>query len=121
MVYRTAVAPTEDASGRPIAAGERLSLDVRAANLDEAAVGPDPTRIDPERARRMKNNGAWMSFGDGAHFCPGWQLGLAESRVLLDRLFRVPGIRLARRPDMHWTPPMLQSYQFTNAVIECDR
>jgi cytochrome P450 len=121
MIYRTASAPVEGVLADPIAAGERLTLDIRAANLDEAVVGPDPAKIDPDRAGRMKNNGAWMSFGDGAHFCPGWQVALTETRVLLDKLFRVPGLRLTRYPDMHWTPPMLQSYQFTNAVIECDR
>lgn len=121
MIYRTAIAPVADVLAEPIAAGERLTLDIRAANLDEAAVGADPRRIDPDRARRMKNNGAWMSFGDGAHFCPGWQVALTETRVLLDRLFRVPGLHLVRRPAMHWTPPMLQSYQFTDALIACDR
>ena len=120
MIYRTAAQSAEDVVPGAIAQGERLSLDIRAANLDEETVGPDPTRIDPDRARKLKNNGAWMSFGDGAHFCPGWQVALTETRVLLDRLFRIPGIRLARAPDIAWTPPMLQSYQLTNAVIECD-
>lgn len=117
MIYRTA---SEGLSSEAITAGERLSLEIRAANLDEATVGPNPQRIDPDRAKKMKNNGAWMSFGDGAHFCPGWQVALTETRVLLDRLFRIPGLRLTRYPDMAWTPPMLQSYQFVNAVIECD-
>jgi cytochrome P450 len=121
MIYRTASVRLEGALPTPIEAGERLSLGIRAANLDEDAVGPDPGRLDPDRAAKMKNNGAWMSFGDGAHFCPGWQIALTETRVLLDRLFRVPGLRLTRYPDMEWTPPMLQSYQFVNAVIECDR
>lgn len=121
MIYRTATQPADGIVDDTIAPGERLTLNIRAANLDEAEVGPNPGRIDPDRARKQKNNGAWMSFGDGPHFCPGWQVGLTETRVLLERLFRLPGIRLARRPDMEWTPPMLQSYQFVNAVIECDR
>lgn len=120
MIYRTTSEPVEDPALGNLPSGERLSLNIRQANLDEAVVGPEPWKIDPERAKRQKNNGAWMSFGDGAHFCPGWQVGLTETRVLLERLFRVPGIRLTRRPDLHWTPPMLQSYQYTNAVIECD-
>lgn len=120
MIYRTATQEADDGTDQPIVPGERISLDIRAANLDEAEVGPDPTRIDPDRARAMKNNGAWMSFGDGAHFCPGWQVALTETRVLLDHLFRVPGIRLIRAPDMEWTPPMLQSYQLVNCVIACD-
>lgn len=121
MIYRTASDGAEGLLSRAIKPGERLSLQIRAANLDEDAVGPDPARIDPDRARKMKNNGAWMSFGDGAHFCPGWQVALTETRIMLDKLFRIPGIRLTCYPDMEWTPPMLQSYQFRNAVIECDR
>ena len=121
MIYRSSAERIEGVLPETIEAGEQLSLEIRAANLDEEAVGPNPGRIDPDRARKMKNNGAWMSFGDGAHFCPGWQVALTETRVLLDRLFRIPGIRLTRYPDMEWTPPMLQSYQFVNAVIECDR
>lgn len=121
MIYRTATDTTDDPAIGVIAQGERLSLNVRAANLDESVVGPDPARIDPARATRLKNNGAWMSFGDGAHFCPGWQLALAETRMLLDKLFRIPGVRLVRAPDMQWTPPMLQSYQLVNAVIACDK
>lgn len=120
MIYRTAREQATDGA-LPIAPGERMSLDIRAANLDESEVGPNPARIDPDRARKMKNNGAWMSFGDGPHFCPGWQVALTETRVMLDKLFRIPGIRLSRAPDMKWTPPMLQSYQFKNCVIECDR
>jgi len=121
MIYRTVTEETEGVAPEAIARGERLSLNIRAANLDEAGVGPDPGRIDPDRAKNMKNNGAWMSFGDGAHFCPGWQLALTETRVLLDKLFRLPGIRLVRPPDMEWTPPMLQSYQLVNMIIACDR
>ena len=49
------------------------------------------------------------------------QLALAETRMLLDKLFRIPGVRLVRAPDMQWTPPMLQSYQLVNAVIACDK
>jgi cytochrome P450 len=120
MIYRTAAKDVDDATGS-IACGSRFSLDIRAANLDEEAVGPDPARIDPDRASKMKNNGAWMSFGDGAHFCPGSQVALAEARVLLDALFRVPGLRLVRAPDVQWTPPMLQSYQLVNAIIACDK
>lgn len=121
MIYRTATQPAEGIVDETVQPGDRLSLGIREANLDEAEVGPDPARIDPDRARKQKNNGAWMSFGDGAHFCPGWQVALTETRVLLDRLFRVPGLRLVRAPDVEWTPPMLQSYQLVNAVIECDR
>lgn len=121
MIYRRATETSADEAIEPLAAGDRLSLHIRAANLDETAVGAEPDRLDPDRARKHKVNGAWMSFGDGAHFCPGWQVALTQTRVLLDRIFRVPGIRLERAPDMTWVPAMLQMYELRNAIVACDR
>lgn len=121
MIYRSSSEDPTDPAEQDIPAGTQLSLSIRAANLDEAEVGPDPTLLDPDRARRLKVNGAYMSFGDGDHFCPGWQVALTETRVFLDKLLRVPGIRLVRPPDMGWDPPMLQSYVLRNAIIACDR
>ena len=95
------------------------ALCLRDTNLDETVVGACPHAIDPDRATRMKTNGAFLSFGDGAHHCPGWQVALHESRMFLDILFRVPGIRLDRAPDIGWSD-MLQSYELRNAVVTCD-
>jgi cytochrome P450 len=120
MIWRTTTEAVSGIAPEPIPADIKLSLDIRAANLDESEVGPEPHRLDPERARRCKANGAWMSFGDGEHFCPGWQVALVETRVFLDGLLRVPGVRLVRAPDMHFVPPMLMSYELRNAVIACD-
>ncbi len=120
MIYRTADEDDRESTGEAISAGTRLSLHIRSANLDESAVGAEPDKLDPTRAARLRNNGAWMSFGDGVHFCPGWQVAITETRVFLDKLLRVPGVRLVRPPDMAWVPPMLQSYELRNAVIACD-
>lgn len=121
MIYRRASEETTDATPEVIEPGTRLSLHIREANLDEAEVGPCPTKLDPDRAKKMKVNGAYMSFGDGVHFCPGWQVALNQSRVLLDRLFRVPGMRLVRPPEISWVPPMLQMYELRNGIVACDR
>jgi cytochrome P450 len=96
------------------------ALCLRDANLDEAVVGPCPHAIDPDRAATMKANGSFLSFGDGAHHCPGWQVALHETRMFLDALFRVPGIRLDRAPDIGWSD-MLQSYELRGAIVTCDR
>ncbi len=39
--------------------------------------------------------------------------------MFLDRLLRVPGIRLQRTPDLDWTAELL-SYELRNAVVACD-
>ncbi|MCB2072729.1 MAG: cytochrome P450 [Novosphingobium sp.] len=121
MIYRRATETDADGLSEAIAAGTRLSLHIRAANLDEASVGPDPGKLDPDRARKLKLNGAWMSFGDGTHFCPGWQVALTQTRILLERIFQVPGIRLVRPPDISWVPAMLQMYELRNGVVACSR
>lgn len=121
MIYRTSGEEISDLSTGTLSAGIRVSLCIRAANLDEAAVGPDPLRLDPDRAKRLNVNSGYMSFGDGDHRCPGSQVALTETRIFLDMLFRVPGIRLVRPPDIKWAPPMLMSYELRNAIIACDR
>jgi hypothetical protein len=68
----------------------------------------------------MKTQGSYLSFGDGSHRCPGAQVALNETRVFLDRLLRLPGIRLQREPDLCWTDELL-GYELRNAVITCDR
>jgi hypothetical protein len=45
-----------------------------------------------------------MSFGMVLTTVPGWQVALHESSIFLDRLFRIPGIRLKHEPDMGWNP-----------------
>jgi len=119
MLYRQADADTDLPSGR-FANGELVALNLRAANVDTAAVGECPYAIDPDRAERTKIVGASLSFGDGSHRCPGAQVALTETLVFLDRLLRVPGIRLAKPPTMTWNPS-LESYELRRALITCDR
>jgi cytochrome P450 len=81
-----------------------LALDLRSANTDPDAVGACPLQLNPDRARAERVGAAALSFGDGEHRCPGAGVALAEAEVFLDRLLRIPGLRLARAPDMAWNP-----------------
>lgn len=118
LVLREATADLDVDAGS-VAAGEKVVIDIRGANVDEASVGACPHTLDPDRARRMKVTGSYLSFGDGSHRCPGAQVALSETRVFLDRLLRLPGIRLDRAPDLGWTAE-LNSYELRNAVVTCD-
>jgi hypothetical protein len=40
--------------------------------------------------------------------------------MFLDALFKLPGIRLERAPDIGWSD-MLQSYELRNAIVTCAR
>jgi cytochrome P450 len=119
MISRRITADTETTSGS-VADGETVVLDIRAANVDAASVGECPYALDPDRARRLKTVGSYLSFGDGSHRCPGAQVALNETRVFLDQLLRVPGIRLRREPDLCWTDDLM-GYELRNAVVTCDR
>ncbi len=101
------------------AGGEVFALDVRAANTDEQVAGECPFSLDPDRAKRMKAEPSFMSFGDGHHRCPGAQVALHETRVFLDTLLRVPGIRLERPPEVLWNG-MIGSYELRGAIVACD-
>jgi cytochrome P450 len=119
MLYRQVDGAASLSSG-PVPDGALIALNLRESNLDEATVGACPYAIDPDRAAKAGIVGAFLSFGDGSHRCPGAQVALTETRVFLDRLMRVPGIRLDAAPDMTWNPS-LQSYELRQARVSCDR
>lgn len=121
MIYRRTTAELTGVTPEPIPADTRLSLSIRAANVDEAHVGACPFALDPDRAKRFKVNDSYLSFGAGEHLCPGRNVALSEARVFLDRLLRVPGVRLVRAPDIHFLPPLLGTYELRNCVIACDQ
>jgi len=120
FVYRKATTDFSTSDGTQVKAGELYGMDLRAANTDQTVTGDCPFAIDPGRAARQKMAGNWMSFGDGSHRCPGAQVALYETRIFIDALFRVPGIRLATPPQVSWCVP-IQGYEVHGAIVECDR
>jgi cytochrome P450 len=118
-VYRRAEEDMTTADGRTVKAGERFLIDIRNVNLDEATVGACPLSIDPERSKRQRMPSNWMSFADGPHRCPGAQVALHETRVFIDALMRIPGIRLATAPTMGWLED-INGYELHGAIVECD-
>ena len=87
--------------GCPVAAGEVLVLDWRAANLDPDAFA-DPHRFDPE-AHAARN----LVYGSGPHACPGRPLATAELRVLVRALLEAGGIEFDPAcPPVREQPPV---------------
>jgi cytochrome P450 len=118
MLSRRAVEEMPESQLGSMPAGTLFHIDIRAANLDETAVGPCPQALDPDRS--AKSGAASLSFGHGSHRCPGSQVAMHESRIFLDRLLRLPGIRLKREPKIGWHN-MLMSYELRKAIVTCDR
>ena len=92
-----------------IPAGALLNLDIRAANADAAAVGAEPLNLCPHRELAQGAQPQAMSFGDGAHRCPGAFVAIQESDVFLQRLLRLP-LRLEGTPRLDWNA-RLESYE----------
>ncbi|SFF77083.1 hypothetical protein SAMN05518801_101392 [Novosphingobium sp. CF614] len=121
FVYRqSTIDLPSSVSGTPVTEGEVFAINLREVNTDPSVVGECPYQLDPDRPKRMKAAGSWMSFGDGPHRCPGSQVALHESRVFLDRLMRVPGIRMVRKPDMVLSV-QTQGYELRGAIVACDK
>jgi len=117
MVHRR-VHEEVEVDGEAIPSGGLYGIDIRAANVDEELVGECPFAVDPDRAKRQKDIGRYMSFSEGPHSCPGWQVALHETRIFLQKLFEVPGLKLEREPDIGWND-QLKSYELRNAIISC--
>ena len=120
IVHRRAAEDLPETLGGSVSAGEQFAIDIRAVNTDESVVGPCPSIVDTKRQGAGKAAVTHLSFGDGAHRCPGAQVAMHETCVFLDGLFRVPGIRLERAPGMLWNQSLM-SYELRNAVVACDR
>jgi cytochrome P450 len=118
-LYRKPVNDVPDTVEGTVPAGQLLAVDIRGVNSDEAVVGDNPHALDPDRAKRQKIAGSWLSFGDGPHRCPGAQVALHETRVYLDRLLRVPGFKLAKAPDIGWSLST-QGYELRQGIVTCD-
>ena len=87
--------------GCPVAVGDVIVLDWRAANRDPAAFA-DPDRFEPY-AHAAQN----LVYGTGVHACPGRGLATLELRVLLRELLAAGELELdARHPATREAPPV---------------
>lgn len=105
---------------RSLPAGTLFEIDIRSANADTTAVGSCPFVIDTQRPVMHQAAGSMFSFGDGAHRCPGAQVALLETSIFLDRLLRLPGLRMEQKPTIGWVG-MIEGYDVSGASITCDR
>lgn len=84
-----------------LAPGDLVDLCIRQTNTDAEAVGEEPMAICPGRPLARGVHAAGLSFGDGAHRCPGQPLALIETDVLLVRLLAAAPV-IVREPTIEW-------------------
>ena len=81
--------------------GDLVDVHVRQTNVDPSAVGPDPGSLCPGRHLGRGVHAVGLSFGDGAHRCPGQALALRETDVLLTRMLALAP-RIVAEPRIEW-------------------
>ena len=101
-----------------VAPGELIDVCVRQANTDPDAVGENALDLCPARPLPVGVNAAALTFGDGAHRCPGQPLAMLETDVLLTRLLGL-GPVLVREPDLGWDN-LIEGYWLRGLELRLD-
>lgn len=105
-----------------IPAGALIDLHVYGVNTDEQVVGERPSEVCPGREtvdRKPKVGGYVMSFGDGAHRCPGAYIAIQESDIFLCRLLQLEGLRIEKPPTITYNDTV-KGYEFSNFIVAVD-
>lgn len=100
-----------------IPAGALVEVGVAAANADAGAVGDQPERVCPGRKLADGVGDMGLSFGDGAHRCPGAHIAIQETDIFLTRLLRLPGVRMVRAPQVRIRPE-IAAYELAGLIVE---
>lgn len=98
-----------------IPAGVRLDLHVRHANADSATVGESADELCPGRGLPKGVAPEVLSFGEGAHRCPGGPIALQETDVLLRKLLACD-LTLLSSPKLVWDD-LIAGYAVTDLVL----
>ncbi len=98
--------------GTTIPEGALVDVAVGLANVDSAAVGADPLAVCPARPVE-----AGLSFGDGAHKCPGAHIAIQEADIFLQRLFALDGLRMASPPRVAHKEE-ISGYELRGLIVE---
>lgn len=102
-------------AGCPYPSGTLVDIDVRQANTDAGVFGDDPETVCPDRNLPAADR-TGLSFGDGAHRCPGSHLALMETDVLLRALLRAEAS--ISRPPKREFDTLVQGYQLRAFSLE---
>ncbi len=118
-LYRRVTEPVEVVEGGErwtIPEGRLVDLCIRPANADEESVGEEPLDLCPGRGLAHGVNAAGLTFGDGAHRCPGQPLALWETDALLTRLLAAHP-KVAGEPTIEWVD-LIEGYQLRGLTLE---
>ncbi len=119
-LYRRATGDIRLDDGTVIPAGDLVNVHIYNVNADEQVTGDLPNAICPGREMRQPKAGAaLMSFGDGHHRCPGAYIALQETDIFLQRLLRVPGLKVVQKPTITWNP-LITGYEIRDFMVRVE-
>ncbi|GAA1851737.1 cytochrome P450 [Pseudonocardia ailaonensis] len=84
-LMRMALDDIELSTGRTVAKGEQLLLDLNASGRDESVYGPTAHLYDPFRTLPPRTPPYGLAFGDGAHTCLGRQVAVGAGNGSVSR------------------------------------
>jgi cytochrome P450 len=103
----------EDHRLRP---GDLVDLDIRETNADPEAFLGQPLQLRPARERAKGVHDVGLSFGFGAHGCPGQPLALRETDALLHRLLAMD-VTMRAEPVISWDD-LIEGYKVRGLTLE---
>lgn len=109
---------TDQAIAHQLSAGDLVDLDIRATNTDEDAFATVPHRLCPERERSRGVHDVGLSFGFGAHGCPGQPLALRETDALL-RALLAKQVKIVAEPSISWDD-LIEGYKVRGLTLQID-
>lgn len=116
-LYRRAACDIE-VGDSVIPAGDLIDLHIRAANTDASVVGEETLSLCPGREVASGYGPEVMSFGDGAHKCPGNALAIQETDVMLRRLLALP-LTVVSTPTLEWDD-LISGYRLRGFRLRID-
>jgi cytochrome P450 len=102
-----------------IPAGARVDVRLATANVDPSTIGPQPGQLCPARPLPDGVARSGLSFGDGAHRCPGAHVAIQETEIFLTKLFALPNLRMAQPPHIRIRAE-IASYELVGLIVTAD-
>ena len=118
-LYRRVTEPvtvTDRGADYDLAPGDLVDVDIRQTNADPDAFADDSLQVCPGRDRAKGVHDVGLSFGFGAHGCPGQPLALRETDALLHRLLSLNVTKRAE-PTISWDD-LIEGYKVRGLTLD---
>ncbi|MBL8061700.1 MAG: cytochrome P450 [Anaerolineales bacterium] len=99
--------------------GERIAFHLYDVNVDAKAAGDAPEKLNPHRNLEKGVYRSMMGFGSGPHRCAGEHLALAETDVFIQKLLKLPGLRIESGPDIIRNDTV-EGYEVNDLIVAVD-